>query len=243
MMRTILGVLATLAAFGSMAEANVLRIASGEYAPFTDQNAPGGGIVNEFVTQVAETAGYTVEFDYLPWMRSLELTRTGRYVASSYWFFREEREEEFIHVGPVVSDRLVFFRRVETELPEWTDILDLSDFRIGAVTGYTYTPDFWDQAEAGELTVETAQSDEANLRKLFAGRIDLFAMSEDVGLALLEQHFTPEQRAQITTEPNPLTVTYGYILVSRQTEDGLEVAQRLQTAIDEIGAMARSQAP
>ncbi|MEM9341588.1 MAG: transporter substrate-binding domain-containing protein [Pseudomonadota bacterium] len=243
-MRTILVTLAVMLSLVggvTQAGATVLRIATGQYVPFTDENQPDGGIVNEYVQRVAEAAGYSVEFEYQPWMRALELTRTGRYVASSYWFFNEDRETEFIHVGPVVADRLVLFRRADTELPEWSDVRDLSAFRIGAVTGYTYTDGFWEMAEAGELQVQTAQSDEANLRKLVAGRIDVYPMSEEVGLALLRDLFTEEQRAQIVTEPEPLIVTKGYLLVSRQTEGGLEVAARLQQEIDELGVMARSE--
>ncbi|MEM7732325.1 MAG: transporter substrate-binding domain-containing protein [Pseudomonadota bacterium] len=226
--------------FGAAAHANTetLRIATGDYAPYTEQSAPGGGIVNDFVQQVGQTAGFDIEFDYMPWMRGLELTRSGRYDAASFWFYNEDREADFIHVGPVSEINMVLFRRQDTDLPDWTGIHDLADVRLGAVTGYTYTPDFWERASDGRLTVETAQTDAANLRKLVAGRIDAYPMSKAAGLALIDALFTGEDRASLTMEDRPLHTTDGFLLVPRKMEGAEEVAARLQNAVDQLGIHA-----
>ncbi len=221
------------------AETEILRISSGDYAPFADQSAPDGGIVNARIHEIAEQAGFEVEFEYMPWMRGLELTRIGRYAGASYWFYREEREADFIHVGPVVADQMVLFRRVDTDLPEWTDVQDLREMTFGAVTGYTYTPDFWDLAEAGVLSVQTAQNDEANFRKLLAGRIDIYPMSAEVGVRLIEKVLTPAERAQIAYETQPLMVTEGFLLISRKTDDAEEIAARLQSIIDDTNLVVQ----
>lgn len=239
LLRNVAVAVSVLAGTAVHAEGDTLRIATGEYAPFADSGHPAGGLVNAFVAEIGEDAGYAVDFDYMPWMRSLELARTGRYAATSYWYFNQDREADFIHVGPVLTERMVLFRRVDTELPSWEDISDLNEFSIGAVTGYTYTPDFWDLAADGQLLVETAQDDAANLRKLLAGRIDIYPMSEEVGLALLEKIFTQEERAQITIEPVALMITEGFLLVSRAAENAEDVANSLQAAIDRSGQSAR----
>ena len=151
----------------SAADGNTeLSISTGNYAPFTDETAPNQGLVNQRITQIASAAGYTVKFDYLPWMRALELARTGKYAASSYWYFSAERQADFFHVGPVLYDELVFITRQDQVFPDWTELTELSALTFGAVPGYTYTEEFWRLSEAGEITVETAQSDESNLRKL-----------------------------------------------------------------------------
>jgi len=217
-----------------VAQAEPLRIASGEYPPFTGSSQTDGGIVNARISQIAQAIGYEVEFEYFPWMRSLELTRGGRYFGTSYWYYNADRETDFIHVGPVVENRLVLFRRVDRDLPEWATIADLRGITIGAVTGYTYTDDFWDLAESGVLTVELAQSDAANLRKLFSGRIDAYPMSEEVGHSLIRELFSSEEAAQITIEEAPLTVNRGYLLVSRKQKNAATIASDLQTAVDTI---------
>ncbi len=227
--------LATAAA----ADQPVLAIATGEYAPFTDSNAADGGVVNAQVAAIAEAAGYRAVFDYMPWMRALELTRNGRFPVSSYWYQSDERAVDFIHVGPIVQDDIVFFHRADMTLPDWSTLSDLADLRIGAVTGYTYTPGFWDAAAAGTINVQTAQTDEANLRKLLAGRIDVYPMSATSGFALIAENFTPEEQVQFDFDDKPMFSTDGFLLVSRQLENAENLAAELQAAVDGLTLASR----
>lgn len=217
-----------------MAQAESLSIATGEYAPFADSSAPDHGIVNSTVAEVARRAGYEVEFDYQPWLRALEMTRAGRFIATSYWYYQADRVKDFIHVGPILRERLVFFHRADTQVPDWSRLEELSDFTIGAVAGYTYTDEFWQLANAGRLTVETAQTDEANMRKLLAGRIDLYPMSEESGLLLLESLADAGDFSVIRAHPRPLVISEGYLLVSRKAPNSETVAAALQAMLDSL---------
>lgn len=214
------------------AQAGRISIATGDYPPFTDAAAPDGGLVNAVVAAIAEAAGLQAAFDYMPWARALEVTRQGDYAATSFWYQSDERAADFIHVGPIIEDRLVLFHLRDTVVPDWTVLTDLAGLRIGAVTGYTYTADFWDLAEAGALTVDVAHSDLANFRKMLTGRIDVYPMSLAAGITLLETRFSPEERARITTHPVPLSETQGYLLVSRAWPGAEGIAEALQTALD-----------
>ncbi|MEM8775301.1 MAG: transporter substrate-binding domain-containing protein [Pseudomonadota bacterium] len=223
------------------AETPAFRVTTGEYPPFTGQALSEDGSVNSIVWELAETAGLAVSFQYLPWKRALEAARTGKYAASSFWYFSEEREEDFIHVGPILNDRLVFFHRTDLDLENWNEISDLAGYRIGAVTGYTYSAEFWQLGETGVLDIDVGPSDAANLRKLMAGRIDMFPMSEQVGYHLIDQLFTSEQAAQLTIQEQPLQVSEGYLLVSRAAEGAEQLAQSLQAAVDTIEPIAAAQ--
>jgi polar amino acid transport system substrate-binding protein len=226
-----------IAALGMMtgvafAEADVtLKIGTGDYPPFTDATAPDGGSVNRVVKKMATAAGFDVAFEYMPWKRALELARSGRMHATSFWYHKQEREADFIHVGPIFKDRLVFFRRADMDKPDWTKLEDLKGLKIGAVNGYTYTPEFWELAEEGVLEVEEAHSDEANFRKLMAGRIDLFPMSEESGSELVMRIFNDNQHSRIVFGDKPLAETEGFLLVSRSAENAEDLATRLQRAL------------
>ncbi|WP_300055445.1 ABC transporter substrate-binding protein [uncultured Roseobacter sp.] len=228
----VLAALAVLLTDSRPGQAETLRIATGEYAPYTDSSAPGGGAVNSTVQAIAEAAGFEAEFDYMPWMRALEMTRMGRFHASSYWGYQAAREEDFWHVGPVMQDPILLFHRADAPLPDWERLPDLQGVTIGAVTGYTYSDDFWELADSGQITVETAQSDEANMRKLLAGRIDAFPMTSQSGQALLATLFSEAERQQIRTHPQPLMVSTGYLLVSRNADGAEAIAEALQNALD-----------
>ncbi|MEY1557605.1 substrate-binding periplasmic protein [Yoonia sp. R2331] len=218
----------------ALARAEALVVATGEYSPYTGEQLENGGFVNETVAEIAKNAGYEPDFRFMPWRRGLEAVRRGTFHASSFWYFSEERNADFIHVGPVSSERLVFFHRTDRTLPDWQDLSDLSGLRIGAVPEFTYTPELWELAENGTLTVVTAPTDEANLKKLMSGRIDLFPMSEMNGLRLIEELFSGQERAQLTVHPNELVETQGYLLVSRAIPDAEAVAAALQSALDDL---------
>ena len=172
----------------------------------------------------------------MPWKRALEATRDGLYDGTSYWYFSEEREADFIHVGPLVEERQVFFAITGPDVPEWSELEDLADLRIGVVPGFTYTPEFWELGESGVLTLSEAPSNEANLRKLLAGRIDVFPHSEAAGWHLIRQKFTEEEQARFVVLENSLTSSNGYLLISRVTPNSEQVAQALQAAADSLVA-------
>lgn len=235
-MKTLLriAVSVALAAGAARADQPVLTIATGEYPPHTGAELEGYGTASQVVTAVLEEAGFRAEYSFLPWKRALEEARQGRYPATSWWAFSEERTGDFIHVGPVLESPIVFFRMKDTEAPDWTELPDLAGMRIGAVPGYTYTAEFWELAEDGTLDVHLAPSDEANIRKLLAGRIDLYPIGRAVGWSLLEKILPEAERERITTLEQPLALTLGYVLISRQTDDAEDLAERLQTAIDRL---------
>lgn len=152
-------------------DADSLNIATGEYAACTNPNVPTAGMVKSVALEVTRETGFDVRFQYMPLMRALELTRSGHFDGPSYWGYHAERATDFPHVGQVMRDPISLFHHAVRILPAWTDIADPEGSIIGAATGHIRSDDFQDLAESGVITVQTAQSDEANMRELRAGRI------------------------------------------------------------------------
>lgn len=218
------------------AETRSLTIATGDYAPFTGRDIAGDGIVNQTVRQIAARAGFDVEFAYMPWKRTLEMTRRGEFDGTSYWYYDAGRESDFFHVGPVIEDEQVFFAIAGSDIADFQTLEELSGLRIGVVTGYTYSPEFWNLAESGVLTVSEAQTDEANLRKLLAGRIDVFPISEIVGRHIIATSFPAEERGEFVVVGDPLIASHGYLLVPRSRPGAAGIAEALQVAADSLQA-------
>lgn len=220
----------------TVAVTETVAITTGDYEPFVSSSAADGGPVNNLITRVFEHAGYATEFKFMPWKRALELTRRGRHDASSFWYYKEERNAEFYHAGPLFNDNLVFFR-VKSDTPlEWNTLSDLAGLKIGVVDGYTYTPELWDLGRGGVLQLEAGPSDEANLRKLLAGRLDLYPLSEPTGVHLLNEAFTPEERARIEILEKSLSVTVAYLLISKKVEGAEQMAEDFNAALTALRA-------
>lgn len=222
-------------AFGSALQAETITVTTGEYAPFTGEALPEGGLVNGLVTRIAAKAGIEVEYEYMPWKRALEITRQGKKAASSYWSPREDTTGLTI-VGPVSVGETVLFFRKDKPIPDFQSPYEVEGITIGATLGYGYYPEFWARGESGDYTIQTAKDDISNFRKLAAGRIDAFIIDASVGWTMINENFSAEERANFAALSTPLVISEGYLQVSTEAEGGQALADRLQAAYDEMKA-------
>lgn len=212
-MRTL--ILALLCSLNLGIHAETLKIATGEYPPWTTESEPHHGYINQIVEQAFKLEGIEVEFHFMPWKRALEATRIGQYHASSYWGESVERQEEFYLSDVLNTEPFVFFYRKSLSSLSWQSLSDLAPYAIGATRGYTYTEAFWTMANEDKLRISVVDDDMDNLQRLVDGQIDLFPISRATGQYLLEKHFTPEQSDSIDVHPQPINTNRDYILFSR----------------------------
>ena len=221
--------------FSTAAQAEPIVIATGEYAPFTGEALPEGGLVNGLVSRIAKEAGVEITFEYLPWKRALELTRQGKKEASSYWSKRDD-QTGLAMVGPVNVAQTVLFYRKDKPIPDFPTADAIKDITIGATLGYGYFPGFWENGENGTYAIQTAKDDISNFRKLKAGRIDAFIIDRSAGWTMINETFSAEDRANFAASSNSLFESFGFLQVSTEAEGGAELAQKLQAAYDAMEA-------
>ena len=209
-------ILVLLASLSLCLQAETLKIATGEYPPWTTESLPHYGYINHIVEQAFKAEGIEVEFHFMPWKRALEATRLGHFHASSYWGDIAERRPVFYHSDVLHTESFVFFHRKALSPLSWKKLTDLSQYAIGATRGYTYTAEFWNMTNQDQLRVSVADDDVTNLRRLVDGEIDLFPISHETGKYLLKQHFTAEQAALVDVNLEPLNLNEDFILFSRQ---------------------------
>ena len=178
------------------------------------------------VREVFNRAGYDVKFKFYPWKRALIMSREGKFDASAYWATSEQRKEDFYQSEPLAMDRVVFFHRKEKPLKDWQNFKDLKEYRIGVTRGYTYTDEFWKQAEEGVLNFDKANNDLSNFRKLIHGRIDLFPCEKIRGYTLLDKHFQEEEAARVSHCQKPLTITSCHLIFPKAREGAPELLKK-----------------
>ena len=61
--------------------AEVVTLASGEWAPYQSKNLKNGGFISQVITESFAEEGYEVKFVYLPWKRGFEEAKAGRATA------------------------------------------------------------------------------------------------------------------------------------------------------------------
>ncbi|XOZ33577.1 substrate-binding periplasmic protein [Halomonadaceae bacterium KBTZ08] len=231
----LLGVMALSALASESSQDRTLRITNGEWPPYLGEEEPGYGIASRIVSRAFERAGYTVEYEFHPWSRSLYLARKGERAGSAVWMPSEERREDFFISRPVVVTEYVFFHRAEMPF-EWRKAGDLADYRIGLTRDYVYGEVIDRVKRLGVAPTEIVSSDELNFQKLMAGRIDLFPMDRVVGQRMIHDLFEEKEAEKLTWHSHPVRRDRLHLLLSREVPGN---AERIKAFNRELKAMRR----
>lgn len=208
-------------------------IATGEWAPWTGEDLPRYGFVNDVVERAFSHQGYQVEFQFYPWKRSYYLVDHGKVPAASYVYDSDVRREMVDYSDPITEERIVFFVEQGTQI-DYDTLSDLAGLTIGVTRGNTYTDEFRKLIDEGVLSAEMVNTDLINFRKLLAGRIDALPAAELQGIQLLRQHFEPEIHDRIEVLPKPLSTTTGHLMFSRKWTNAEELLADFNTGLQHL---------
>ena len=166
------------------ANAKIVKIASGEWPPYTSSKLRHGGFLAHIVKEAFETQGYAVEFSYLSWNRGFEMTRLGFFDSIIGWTKTKEREKHFFFSEPIFNKSTSVFQ-LKNKPISWLHDTDLGQYRVGGVVGYSYGID--ELEEQGEVKVIRSPSLEKSYRMLMLNRLDAVLSNTLAGLEIIKQ--------------------------------------------------------
>lgn len=179
----------------------VVRIGTGDWVPYVDQQRSDAGALARLVSAVFAEAGYRVEFVFYPWDRNVRMLQQGALDAIMPYSCSPMRLDYGLCSEPLVRGEVVLFHRRDKPF-DWQRLEDLESYRIGTTLGYSYGPQFDRALREGKLQVEQNSKEDTAFRLLELGRIDLHPQDRAVGYAMLHRLF-PGERA-ITHHPRYL---------------------------------------
>jgi len=173
--RRLILALAFWLAVAAPANAETVRLATGDWAPYAGADLPGGGRFVARVVESFESAGYEVEVSYVPWRRAYEMVRQGRMDVTVPWYKTEARKAEVAYPAkPVGVARTAAYYK-KSRFPEGLTVTSLKDLvaqnlAVLGVNGYWYNP------RLRELGAKLHVVPEATLawRMLDLGRADVY---------------------------------------------------------------------
>lgn len=228
MLCTVLGILGatTQAADQNPAQPPAtIRIATGEWPPYTSDKLNGHGIAGKLITEAFAAVGVTVTYVFYPWNRSLELARRGSIEATATWFESPDRRADFLISDPLFDSNFLLYYRKQKPI-DWHTVDDLKGLKIGATTGYFYGDAFARAEKTGSVTVLRASSDEINLKNLLLGRLDAFPLDQRVAEFMFANDLPADDAARITANATPVHSRPQHLLISRKAANG-EALMRL----------------
>lgn len=174
----VLGALLILS--GRFAGAETFTIMTEEYPPF-NYTADGKvtGLSTEVVQQLAKKVGHPEGIEVLPWARAYGLIQQKEGMILYSMTRTPEREAMFKWVGPVASNKWVFFAKKGSGLA----IGSLEDAKKVEKIG-TYKDDAAESflKAQGFANLDSVLNDDQNVPKLMAGRINLWIIGELQGI-------------------------------------------------------------
>ncbi len=153
------------------------------WPPYQTQTATDiSGLSVEIVQAVYKRMGIPANsIQAFPWRRAIEMLRHGDADALFSANYTQERQIFAYYPSEELfqSPWVIWTRRGD----EIFSLDDLKGKTIGVVSGYSYTPEFWDFINANCI-VESVNADMANFKKLNVGRVDATVAEYGNGLYL-----------------------------------------------------------
>lgn len=157
----------------AQAQTSRLTLTTETSAPYSMRDGERvSGISTDMVRAILDRAGVGYSIDLLPWKRAYTAALQGQDTCVYSTTRLPERERQFKWVGPIGHGEWVLMARAGRRF-DLRSLEDARRYRIG-----TYNGDARDQflRERG-FSVDPAQNDLVNPRKLMLDRIDLWAAS------------------------------------------------------------------
>jgi polar amino acid transport system substrate-binding protein len=201
----------------AVANDKVVRIATGELAPYATESRPDGGMALAIVRAAFELSGHKVEYNFRPWSRALAEARAGKWDGTAYWGHKPEYDTQFYLSDNVLTEQWVMVYRKELGL-KWSMLTDLRPYRMAIISDYTYTPELWALIKAGTIKTESAPNDAGVLKLLLLGRADVAPMELSVACELLKTQFTEADFQKLAADPKLMAESFTTHLMMNRTQ-------------------------
>lgn len=146
------------------------KVTSLEWPPFTCEKCPEQGAGTKALKEALASVGIELEVVFLPWSRAIK-EGADKSAVGYYPSWPEDVTGDFSG-SPSVFKSPVGFIEPSGKPLNWSSLQDLKGKTVGVVQDYGNTKDFNAAAKAGVFKTEVVPSDDVNVKKVAAGRID-----------------------------------------------------------------------
>ncbi len=206
-----------------------VKIATGEYAPFTTESLEDKGFFSAIVTAAFKEMGEEVEFTFFPWKRCEIVLKKGEFFAAIPYAKSEDREKVFDFSDIAhVTEELLYYYEPKNDLSSfnYTKYSDLKPYKIAGMLGYYYV----DPMKKAGLKVDSTPNEILAFKKLIGGRVDIVPIDQIAGMALIKENFSKESH-NIKTIKNPFSTSYSFLMISRKYPDAKALTEKFNKGL------------
>ena len=213
----------------------VVKIALGDWEPFTSSRAENANISEDLVREAFKLEGVQVDYQYFPWIRSYQYVKKGEYQATFPWVVTEKRKKEvYFSKEPLLTEKTVFFH-LKSRPFQWETFEDLKGLRIGSTLGYATGKTL----EKNGLTIDYVSKEDFNYHKLLKGHLDIFPSAYYVGSYQIKLLFPPEKANLFTHHPKMVEKLDYYMLFSKNIPNAQQLIEQFDTGLRKLKKSGR----
>lgn len=208
--------------------ANTLVVAISDFPPAIDLSDENYGTHGALVIDALKKTKQPFEIKIFSWTRIKKMLDTEE-ICSFGWVKNKERQKLWQYSHPYNADISYLWGRKDNKL-KLLSLDDALQHRIGVTRGFSYGQHFDELLNS----IETDESfdDASNLRKLIAGRIDLFPGQAIIIEPILVSQFS-EQAHELETKIEINNLKHHFVC-NAQSQLGKETIQKLNPFLPKI---------
>lgn len=229
-MRYLFVLFLTLSAF---AVSEPVRLVAPAYEPYYGPNLPNQGPVTQIIREAFTLAGREVSVEFLPWMKAMELARSGRYDGIFTLWYAQKRKQWFYFSDGLFPNVIGFFKRKGLAF-HFSKASDLEPYQVGIVDGFAY-PTF---IQDGHFQVIKAPNDKANIQNLCEGKLDVIVVDRLLAQNVLQKLGPSCLRTPEWVNPE-LEMRQQYIGISKQGKDSEKILWNFNQGLQLLRASGR----
>lgn len=211
------------------AHARQITMCTLNWEPFYGENLPRNGFFTELVREAFERGGHTVNVEFMPWARAMTEVEQGDREVLLGAYYSDERAETYHASGPIYTAEVGLVAHRRAGIESFSSLQDLTGYTIGYGRGFTVTEEF---DNADYLDKEPAKDLAQNVKKLYAGRIDMIAGSfANIRYAAQQQEMNLDEL--VFLQP-ALVENSLHIMISRAAPDGEQLLADFHRGLREI---------
>jgi polar amino acid transport system substrate-binding protein len=213
----------------SVVQAQRVNMATLNWAPFYAEDLPRNGFFTALVRAAFEEAGHQTTTEFMPWARAkLEVEQGDREVLLGA-YYNEQRAKTYHASESIYTTGVGLVALEGLGIQSFESLRDLSGYTIGYGRGFTVSEEF---DNADYLNKEAEEDLALNVRKLYAGRIDLVAGSFE-NIRYIAQQEGKDVDELVFLDP-ALKESSLHIMVSRAVPDGKNLLDQFHNGLATI---------
>ncbi|MCH8619700.1 transporter substrate-binding domain-containing protein [Undibacterium sp. TS12] len=223
-----------LIALATPVSVNELRIVTEELPPLNyEENGQLTGYSTELLQEVLKTARIQASIKLMPWARAYQAASTEPNTLLYSTVRTPEREKLFHWIGPISKRQIYLYKLRSRKDVQAKTLVDASAYRIGLVREMASNQAFLKSGHFTDDNVDYAPTQESNMKKLLASRVDMIAsLNWSAAFVIKSLNYSPS-----LLEPVLLLGDTGsayFFAVNRNSDP--ELVSKLQKAFDRIRA-------